>query len=235
MNTIVKKIIDDYLKSVNDVCNQLIEEINRSENTEIKNKYQFFHYLLKTHKNEFKVNNVVYKLHGKGCFVFLNEKILNWDFGYRSRWCGIDPYKISMTLKINKSQFTDYYDGELLKTECEKAVSDGEMFYKDNQYYYSVPVNETFVPKYPNNYDSLEIEYYDKKWRLLRNKEIDRFLRKSNRIHNKIYEKKDVYILRFYLDNKEIYSIPYDDVCYPESAVKILTDNIIKNVKKNSV
>ncbi|WP_417087623.1 DUF6896 domain-containing protein [Hungatella effluvii] len=40
---------------------------------------------------EFYVNGINYKLHGRGCFAFSSEKFLNWNFGYRSRWCGVDP------------------------------------------------------------------------------------------------------------------------------------------------
>lgn len=43
----------------------------------------------------------------------------------------------------------------------------------------------------------------------------------------------NMYILRFFLDRKEIYTIPYDDICYPENAIKIMTDDIIWNLRKN--
>lgn len=36
----------------------------------------------------------------------------------------------------------------------------------------------------------------------------------------------------FYSTEREIYSIPYDDICYPEKAIEIMTDNIIRNIDK---
>lgn len=36
------------------------------------------------------------------------------------------------------------------------------------------------------------------------------------------------------LDGKEVYSIPYDDLGYPENAVSIMSDDIIRNLKKHN-
>jgi hypothetical protein len=60
----------------------------------------------------------------------------------------------------------------------------------------------------------------------------DRFLRKSNWICNQIYGNQNRYVLRFFLGENEIYSVPYDDMNYPENAVKIMTDTILWNLKK---
>ncbi|MBP1591008.1 MAG: hypothetical protein ILP22_03095, partial [Oscillospiraceae bacterium] len=90
-----------------------------------------------------------------------------------------------------------------------------------------------FKPDFPKDYDTLMIEGLGEKWIIKRNSETDRFIRKSNKVHNEIFNKNNVYNLHFYLEKKEVYSIPYDDVCYPENAVRILTDNIISNLKKN--
>ncbi|WP_276947950.1 hypothetical protein [Enterocloster lavalensis] len=51
---------------------------------------------------------------------------MNWNFGYRSRWCGIDPWLLGMTLKQNNSNQKEYFDGELLKKACELAVKEVE-------------------------------------------------------------------------------------------------------------
>ena len=32
------------------------------------------------------------------------------------------------------------------------------------------------------------------------------------------------------LEGKEIYSIPYDDIGYPEEAIKIMSDDILRNL-----
>jgi len=34
-----------------------------------------------------------------GCLAFEKNSFWDWDFGYRSRWCGIDPWKLALTLK----------------------------------------------------------------------------------------------------------------------------------------
>lgn len=228
----IKNVIDEYIVNVNKMCNILLQGINLQENLNLNTKYQFFEYRNKTRKTEFYMNDIKFKLHGRGCFVFSKEMFLNWDFGYRSRWCGIDPYKVGMTLKENKSPFIEYYDGEILKQACVQAVIEGEMISKGNLYHYSIPDNETFIPDFPDEYDILLIENFGKKWLVKRNKEIDKFLRKSNRVHNEVHNNLNAYTLRFFLENKEVYSIPYDDVCYPESAIKIMSDNIIWNLKK---
>ena len=103
------------------------------------------------------------------------------------------------------------------------------MFEKNGLYHYTIPIGETFIPQFPKDYDMLVIEHIEEKWTLPRNKIIDRFLRKSNRVCNNIYNSEDMYLLRFFLDGKEIYLIPYDDICYPENAIRIMTDDIIWN------
>ena len=90
-----------------------------------------------------------------------------------------------------------------------------------------------FKPDFPKDYDTLMIEGPDGKWTVTRNSETDRFIRKSNKVHNEIWSKENVYTLHFYSEGKEVFSVPYDDVCYPENAVSILSDNIICNLKKN--
>ena len=227
----IKKIIEDYVVNVNEMCNNLISGINLQENLDIRTKQQFLEYRIKTRKMEFDANGVFYRLHGKGCFAFSDNIFLNWDFGYRSRWCGIDPFKIGMTLMGNKSIFTELYDGEILKTACEQAVKDNEMTWRNNLYYFTVPDNEMFRPDFPKEYDTLIIENCYNKWMLPRTKQIDKFIRKSNRVHSEVFNHLNVYILRFYLKEKEVYSIPYDDVCYPENAIEIMTDNIIRNIE----
>ena len=39
-------------------------------------------------------------------------------------------------------------------------------------------------------------------------------------------------MLKFLLGGKEIFTIPYNDISYPENAVKIMSDEIIKNLLK---
>lgn len=227
----LRYILEEYIKNVDDVCFNLINEINHSENLNLKNKYDFFVYRSECKKTEFEANGIIYRLHGKGCTAFNEEIFLDWDFGYRSRWCGIDPWKVSITLKKN---LIYAYDGNLIKKFCDLLVKDNIMFKKCEQYYFKILESETFKPDFPIEYDTLIIERFDSRWFIPRNKCIDRFIRKSNRVYNDIYKKEDKYILRFFFRGKEIYTIPYDDIGYPENAIKIMSDDIICNLKKLS-
>lgn len=104
------------------------------------------------------------------------------------------------------------------------------MFKKYDQYYFELTENETFKPKFPIEYDTLIVEYFNLSWLIPRNKVIDRFIRKSTRVYNQIDKNEDKYILKFLLNGREVYTIPYNDISYPENAVKIMSDEIIKNL-----
>lgn len=229
MDEKIKIILKEYINEVEEVANILISSINDSENLHLKNKYDFFEYRSKCKKTEFEAGGINYRFHGKGCTAFSDEKFLDWDFGYRSRWCGIDPWKVYMTLKRNNSPHTEYYDAELIHKACEDSVKQGVMFKKYDQFYFEMTVDESFKPEFPPEYDTLIIEYYNLKWSIPRNKLINRFIRKSTQVYNQINWNEDKYMLRFLLAGEEIYAIPYNDVCYPENAVKIMSDEIIKN------
>lgn len=230
MDIKTKAIIDDYLNKVDSACLILLEGINLQENKSLRNKWDFFEYISKARKMEFVINGITYRLHGKGCFAFCDDLFLNWNFGYRSRWCGIDPWLLGMTLKQNNCNQKEYFDGELLKKACELAVKEGEMFEKGGLYYYTIAKKDTFIPQFSEDYDTLTIEYFDDKWSIPRSKIIDRFLRKSIWICNQIYLSKNSYMLKFLLEGRVIYSLPYDDINYPESAIKIMSDEIIKSL-----
>lgn len=230
MNKEIKIILEEYINDVNRVCNQLLEGLNQQKNPNLKTKSDLFEYRLITHAMEFHFKDIDYQFHGKGCFAFGKDFFLNWDFGYRNRWCGIDPWKVEMTLRENKSKYAEFYHGKLLKEACEQAVDQGEMFCKYGLYYFTIPEKETFSPAFPKEYDTLMIEYFDNQWMIARNKIIDRFIRKSNKIANLIFSYENIYRLCFLLNHKEVYSIPYEDTCYPENAVKIMSDIILKMV-----
>ena len=232
MDDKIKSVIDGYIANVEDVCCKLLEGINTQENQDLRTKWDFFEYRGNVRKTEFIINDITYRLHGKGCFAFGEGLFLNWDFGYRSRWCGIDPWMLGMTLKLGGSSQTEYFDGKLLDEACELAVMEGEMFKKNGLYHYSINKVDTFLPDFPKEYDTLVIEYSHEKWILPRSKMTDRFIRKSNWICNQIWGNKNTYVLRFFLENRELYSAPYDDINYPEHAIKIMTDTILWNLKK---
>ncbi|MEY8268737.1 hypothetical protein AALA79_20545 [Lachnospiraceae bacterium 64-25] len=228
----LQTVLKEYIRDVEEVCNILVKSINTSENLNLKNKYDFFVYRSNCKKMEFEAGGISYRLHGKGCVAFNAEKFIDWDFGYRSRWCGINPWRVSTTLKKNNSLHVEYYDGVLLQASCEQLVKKGIMFKQNDQYYFKMIENESYKPEFPTEFDILVIEYFNSSWSIPRNKVIDRFIRKSTRVHNHINKDEDKYMLRFLLKGKEIYSIPYNDISYPENAVKIMSDEIIKNLLK---
>lgn len=223
-------ILKEYIKDVEDTCDILLRSINHFEKLNLRNKYDFLAYRSNCKKMEFEAEGISYRLHGKGCTAFSEEKFIDWDFGYRSRWCGIEPWKVSITLKRNNSPYVEYYDGDFIQRACEQFVKQGILFKQREQYYFEMTADETFKPEFPAQYDALIIEYFDLSWSIPRNKVIDRFIRKSTQIHNGIYKKEDKYLLRFLLKGEEICAIPYNDTCYPENAVKIMSDEIIKNM-----
>lgn len=225
-------VLKRYISGVEDVCNILIESINNSENLNLKSKYDFFKYRSSCKKMGFEAEGISYRLHGKGCMAFNEEKFIDWDFGYRSRWCGINPWKVAITLKRNNSPYIEYFDGNLIQTVCEQWIRKGVMFKQYDQYYFELIADETFKPEFPAVYDTLIVEYYDLSWSIPRNKVIDRFIRKSTCVHNQIKKNENKYMLKFLLGGKEIYTIPYNDISYPESAVKIMSDEIIRNLSK---
>ena len=57
---------------------------------------------------------------------------------------------------------------------------------------------------------------------------MDKFIRKSNLVYAGIGELKNNYVLIFYNDGTEVARVPYNDIAYPDSAVKIMNGEIIK-------
>lgn len=226
----LKMVMQEYIEKIEDICDILLEGINLKENLNLKTKKDFLNYRIKTKEMEFEIKGIRYKLHGKGCMAYNEKFFLDWDFGYRSRWCGIDPWKLAMTLRRNKSSYSEYYDGNLIKEICEQAVEDNIMFKQHEQYYFVIPEGETFVPEFPEKFDALIVEHLGSSCTIPRNKIIDRFIRKSQRVYNQIDKNKNRYILKFMLEGKEIYSIAYDDIGYPEKAIEIMSDEILYNL-----
>lgn len=231
MEKLVKQILDDYMGQVAILCINLLDNLKLQDKTELI-KYL---YMGKQRIWKLDINGVSYRFHGAGCDAYYEDKFIQWDFGRRSHWCGIDPWFIANTLKYNKSRYSLFYDGNLIKQKCEQAVMNGEMYLVNGLYYYTIPQNETFKPQFPEVFDSIVIEYFDVRWKLPRNKEIDRFIRKSTYIYNGIENNPYKYILKFMKGDSNVYTIPYDDISYPENAVIIMSDNIIQNLEKDSM
>ena len=233
MDTRLKSIMKNYINEIDKACQYLLDELNQHEGLNLQSKWDFLDYRIRTHRTEYEVANMKYILHGIGCTVLKDgEPFLFWEFGYRSRWCGIDPWKVAMTLQENESGDIDYYDGKKIKKACEEAVNKGEMFEKNMQYYFTIPKEETFKPDVPEEFDELIIIHHNKQWTLKRNKVIDRFIRKSTAVYNQIDQDRNKYILKFMRQGKEVYSIAYNDIGFPENAIKIMSDDIIHNLRK---
>ena len=107
------------------------------------------------------------------------------------------------------------------------------MFKQYEQYYFVIPQSETFEPQFPKEFDTLVVTHRGSIWSLPRNEVIDKFIRESSWVYNKIDENEDKYVLSFLLEEKEIYSISYDDIGYPEGAIKIMSDDILHNLLKS--
>ena len=229
MNEELTGILEWYISKVNEVCHNLIHGLNLNNKEELA-RHRSMHL-----EYEYHINGMNYAYHGRGCCAFSEEFWIDWDFGYRSSWCGIDPAKVAYTLKRNNMKYENDYNEYRIKEECEKAVADGMMFIIYERYYFDRSINNTFVPHFPNDYDTLIIEHFGTSWTLPRNKVIDRFIRKSIWVSNQIEQCTNIYNLRFFLEGKEVYSIPYEDTCYQESAVRIMSDDIIQNAKKNAL
>ncbi len=229
MDDELKRILEWYICKVNEVCINLINGLH------LNNKEELLRYRSTKNIYEHNINGMRYAYHGRGCCAFNEQFWIDWDFGYRSSWCGIDPFKVAETLSRNKMKYVHDYDGYRIKDECEKAVSDGTMFFKYDRYYFSILKHDTFVPCFPKDYDTLVIEHFGSSWSVPRNKVIDRFIRKSIWVSNQIEQCTNIYTLKFMIEGKEIYSIPYEDTCYQDSAVKIMSEDIIQNAKRNAL
>ena len=132
----IRRILEEYINDVEDICNYLLKGINDSENLNLRNKWDFFAYREDGYKLEFEVGGISYRLHGIGCMAFNEKMYINWDFGYRSRWCGIEPWKVYITLKNSGKEC---YDEKLIEEVCRNFVERGIMFEKGGQYYFSIP------------------------------------------------------------------------------------------------
>lgn len=214
----LRLVIEGYLDEVNRLCYQLLKGLN------LKTKTDLWEYRRIYNEVQIVVEGVQYIFHGKGCRASNEKYFIDWDFGYGSRWCGVEPWLLARTLKQNKDNYTEYYDGNKIKEECEKAVLQGIMIKKYELYYFAIPISETFRPSFPNEFDVLIVEHFDSQWKIPRNKTVNRFLRKSNQVYQHIDKNPNRYTLRFILEGKEVYSIVYDDIGYPEKAVSLMNE-----------
>lgn len=211
--------IREYFLNIEKICIYLLKELN------IHNKMELMKYRYTLNKWEFNVGEIQLCFHGRGCIAKYNENFYDWDFGYGSRWCGVNPILLETTMKKNGINF---WDCKQIKEQCEKAVDEGRMYEKYGLYYFSITETELIKPDFPQEFDVLIIDYFEETCTIKRNKVIDRFLRKSNKVYKGIENYYDKYTLRFLLDGKEIYKFYYSDVGYPEKAVKLMKSILIE-------
>ena len=218
-----------YYNIVKEACDSLLESISKMEQKSILNKYDLYDYLHNNHVNELDCEEKKYHFHGIGCTVSINgTPMIDWDFGYRSWWCGIDPHKMAKTLQRFSYENEAFFDGNFIKNLCKKYLLEKAMYFYKGQYYIDLLKIGYKRLTIPSNYDRMMVEYKGIKKEFPKCKCIDRFIRKSTVVYNGISELSDNYILIFLEQSNEIARIQYNDIAYPEAAVKIMNGQILK-------
>lgn len=221
--------VKNYLKIVEDACNVLINFIENTEQVKILNKFDLYNYFNNSHKMEFDIGDKKYYRHGNGMMVVSNDiTIIDWNFGCKSWWCGVEPFLMAVTLKNTCFKDSNYHNGDYIKGKCEQYVVDELLYYYKGQYYINMLKLECTKFVFPAAYDKLVIEYKGINRSFDKCKIIDKFIRKSNRIYAGVFDLNNNYILIFYNNDIEVARVPYNDIAYPDSAVKIMNGEIIK-------
>lgn len=211
------------------MCTLLINHIEKNEGIGIANKYEFLSYWNRNYKSKVVIGDKTYFFHGLGCTVYSdNMPSIKWDFGYRSWWCGIEPYKMAETLESLKYTELNYYDGNFIKDKCMQYALEEILYYHKGQYYINMPKLQPLRINFPNNFDKLVVNYKGIKRSYPKNKNLDKFIRKSHTIYGDIGKLKNNYKLIFMNLGEVVAEIPYNDIAYPDSAVKIMNGEIIK-------
>ena len=221
--------IKTYCTIVEDACNLLISYIEGTERIIILNKFDLYNYFNNSRKKEFDIGDKKYYCHGIGMMVIRNDIVItNWNFGCKSWWCGIDPFLMAETLRNSCFKDVDYHDGNFIKYKCEQYVLEKLLYYYKGQYYIDMLKLECKKIKFPTNYDKMVIEYKGITRSFNRCKSIDRFIRKSTTVYAGIQDLKNNYVLVFFNSGIEVARVPYNDIAYPNSAVKIMNGEIIR-------
>lgn len=227
----LEKLTRDYLLEIESACKILIKEINLSKELNLESKIDFLGYKIKHKINEYKFGNAHFRINASGC-TFTDLRIfLDWDFGYRSRWCGVNPWKFAMTMRRNDCQDEIYFDGTYVKKQYDCAVSSGIMYQKNELYYFVIPESEMFKPKFPEVYDTVIISKGGLSAKISRNKTFEKFVRKSNKVWNNSGISAERYNLEFFEKGILTYCIAYSDITFPEGAVKIMNESILNNLR----
>ena len=229
MNESFAIVIRQYYSIVESAYSDFCDFIKVNYSVDIKNKSELYYFLRNNQQSIFDINEKIYHFHGVGCSVSTNGKqIIAWDFGYRSWLCGIEPYKMALTLSNFSSDLEEIFDAEQISALCKVEVEKGNMTEHYGQYYINLLSLETETYSFPIDYDSLIIEQRNI-WRsFCRSKSIDRFIRKSTKVYKNINELEDNLVLVFMRNNTEIGRFLYNDTAYPDTAVKVM-DQILSS------
>ncbi|MEE3494335.1 MAG: hypothetical protein VZR06_04185 [Butyrivibrio sp.] len=222
------KAYERYYRVVEGACISLIDYFNKDD-VVIWDKYSLFEYLHKEKIVEVFLGEKKYCFHGAGCTVMVHESpSIDWDFGCKSWWCGIDPYKMARTLKADEYENHEFYSGEYIRGICEKCCLEKTMFIYKNLYYINLLSLGVKELKKPAVYDKMIVKYKGKIKEFPKAKSIDKFLRKSIYVYSNIESLNDLYSLSFISEGKEVLNFVYKDIAYPENASKIMNEEIIK-------
>lgn len=221
MDQKLEKYIREYVLNIEEICTYLIKELN------LRNKMDLIRYRGNINQWEFNVGQVRLCFHGRGCVAEYNDFFYDWDFGYGGRWCGVNPLLLETTLERNGITCWDF---KQIRENCEIAITEGKMYKKDGLYYFSIMESDLIKPDFPQVFDKLLIDYFGETYEIKRNKVIDRFLRKSNRVYKDIEKYYDKYTLRFFSDGEEVFVFYYSDVGYPEKAIDLMKSILAESV-----
>ena len=220
--TVYKKYYDIIEKT----CQELME-YGANDGREIIDKYNLYEYI--RGKDKIIAGDKEYIFHGAGCTVFENgELVADWDFGYRSWWCGIEPYKLARTLKNTEYANTVFCNGDKIKEICEEKIEEG-LFYKyKNQYYINLLKLGTKANDIPKEYDVMKASFGGKKREFLKSEAIDRFLEKASVVYKEVENLKNNYVLEFYYKGRLNAQLLYNNIAYYDKAVEIMDKEILK-------
>lgn len=227
MNSSLESAARQYYSIVKSAYKEFVDYAKEQQSIEITCIPELYDFLRNSRKNIFAVGEKTYHFHGGGCSVLINDKqVIAWDFGYRSWLCGIDPYKMALTLSNNDCNLETSLTADQIEASCKAEVEKGNMTKHYSKYYINLLSLKTEPYSFPTEYDRLIIEQKKKRFEYDRTKVIDRFIRKSTKVYKCINELDHNWVLVFMKDNEEAGRYLYNDIAYPESAVRIMNELI---------
>lgn len=222
MDEYLRKESEEYIQHVNEICKMIIHSLG------LRSKAEFWEFRKHHFYPQLIVHGYRIEFHGRGCRVFSEDEYLDWDFGYGSRWCGINPWLFALTLKKNGNSQSAFMSGEYIHEAFEDAIANNEVYKKEDLYYFVISKEEFVRPEFPKNFDTLVVEQFGKKWILKNDALVKRFIRRSSSIWHHAGESEDAFLLIFYMEKNEVFRIHFDDISYSEGATKTFFE-MIKN------